>query len=180
MHKSKPRVVAVFWALMAATAACAAGAAPPADLTAKAPSHHVYLIGSLRVTQPWIDVTGAPGQDAPAYLVVQNRGEAPDRLTGASVMGAASTAVVSAAGPVASEAAAVVVPAGATVLLEPGQAHLIVHGLGGITTTSPPVDGTLRFERAGSLSLSFMTDRAAAMAEDGPLPSEDKPVHLSQ
>lgn len=179
MHKSKPRVVAVFWALMAATAACAAGAAPPADLAGKAPSHHVYLIGSLRVTQPWIDVTGAPGQDAPAYLVVQNRGETPDRLTGASVAGAASTALVPAANAVAS-GAAVVVPAGATVLLEPGQAHLVVHGLGGITTTSPPVDGTLRFERAGSLSLSFMTDRAAAMAEDGLLPSEDKPVHLSQ
>lgn len=175
MFKAKPAIVAVLVAWMATTAAHADDGAPPAMAGETAPSHHAYLIGSLRVTQPWIDVTGGPGPDVPAYLVVQNRGEVPDRLTGASIVGATAAVVVPAA-----KAAAIVVPAGATVVLEPGQAHLVVHGLGGMTTMSPPVEGTLVFEKAGALHLSFMTDRAAALSHDGPVPPDDKPVHLSQ
>lgn len=171
MLRAKPYAITLLCGLMAATGAYADDAAPMVDATPRTASHHVYLIGSLRVTQPWIDVTGTPGGDASAYLVVQNRGAAPDRLTGASVVGATSASVLP---------AVVMVPAGATVVLQPGQAHLVVHGLNGITTTSPPVDATLRFESAGSLHLSFMTDRAAALRNDEPVPSEDRPVHLSQ
>lgn len=171
MLKGKLHVIAVLTGLMAATGACADEAVPTTDTAPQGLSHHVYLIGSLRVSQAWIDVTGGPGGDSPAYFVVQNRGEAPDRLMGARVAGAASASVLP---------AAVVVPAGETVLLRPGQAHLVVRGLSGITSTSPPVEGTLLFEKSGALHLSFLTDQAAAVRDDGPPPSEDKPVHLSQ
>lgn len=171
------RVVAMLSGLIASTAAFASDVATPAE-TVTARPHHVYLIGSLRITQPWIDVTGAPGGDAPAYLTVENRGEGSDRLVGISVVGAASATLVSAAGTV--DGSSVPVPAGSTVTLKPGEAHLAVHGLTGVTTASQPLEATLRFERAGSLHLSFMTDRAAALSDDDTAPTDDKPVHLSQ
>lgn len=174
---SKLRVVALLSGLAAAMAVLASGAATPAE-TVKARPHHVYLIGSLRITQPWIDVTGAPGGDAPAYLTVENRGEGPDRLVGASVAGAASAAIVPASG--ADDGSGVPVPARGTVMLKPGEAHLAVRGLSGVTAASPPLEATLRFERAGSLHLSFTTDQAAAMRDDDSAPSDDRPVHLSQ
>lgn len=176
---SKPRVVAVLFGLIAVTSAFGGEVETRSD-TVKARPHHVYLIGSLRVSQPWVDVTGAPGGDAPAYLTLENRGEGPDRLVGVSFAAAASAAIVVASGAVGSDGSMVPVPAGSTVTLKPGDAHLVVHGLTGVTTGSPSLEATLRFERAGTLHLSFMTDRAAAMSDDDSAPSEDKPVHLSQ
>lgn len=174
---SKLRVVVVLSGL--AAAALASGVAIGAE-TVKARPHHVYLIGSLRINQAWIDVSGAAGGDAPAYLTVENRGEGPDRLVGASVTGAASAVIVPASGAGASDGSGVPVPAGSTVTLKPGDAHLVVRGLSGVTAASTPLEATLRFERAGSLHLSFTTDRAAALRDDDSAPSEEKPVHLSQ
>ena len=175
---TKPRVIAMLSGIIAVTAAFTSGVARPAEAV-MARSRHVYLIGSLRVSQAWIDVTGASGADAPAYLTIENRGEGFDRLVGVSFAGAATATIVATSGTAQDNASGVPVPAGTTVTLKPGEAHLVVHGLTGVTTASPPLEATLRFERAGPLHLSFTTDRAAA-TNDGSTPSEDKPVHLSQ
>lgn len=172
---SKSRIGAVLSGLIAG--AFASVVATSAE-TATSRPHHVYLIGSLRISQPWIDVSGTPGGDAPAYLTVENRGEGPDRLIGVSVAGAASAMLVSASGATTSDPGTLAIAAGSTVALKPGDVHLMVRGLTGVATASPTLEATLRFERAGSLHVSFMTDKAAAT--DDSAPSADKPVHLSQ
>ncbi len=142
-----------------------------------APAHHVYLVGSLLVTQPWIDLGEAAGSDRSGYLTIENRGGAPDRLTGASVDGAASVTVAAAT---PTDRDGVTIPPQSVVALEPGQAHLILHGMQGVTRDSPPLGGTLHFERAGALHVSFSTHRTDATSEDQTTPAtEEKPVDLA-
>ncbi len=144
-----------------------------APVTPAGRPHHVFLVGMLRVTQPWIDVSQTAADDAPAYLIVENRSAIPDYLTGASLEGVAAVAI---AGDATSKG--LVIPPNSKVLLQADAAHLVLHGIHGLTARSAPVPGTLRFERSGMLHLQFDTDRAQAMQDDQGAP--DRPVDLAK
>lgn len=174
MTNGNPLLVAALAIIAGVGAAQADDPAPP---KAPAPVRHVYLIGTLRITQPYLDLP--PGPDGPVlgHLTIENRGDAPDRLIGATADGGGSVALVTASeGPTD----VVTVPANATLVLAPGADHLALSGLGGITAASAPVAAILHFERAGFLHVGFETDRAKVWVEKPEPATADKPVDLAK
>ncbi len=130
-----------------ATLVAACGEAPP-----PAPD--------LAVRDAWVrpaalpeSAGGAPVNSA-AYLVVENRGGASDRLVGVDFAGAARVELhesfVDSTGVARMRRVdAVEVPAGAEARLEPGGLHVMLMGLRGALVAGDSVDLVLRFESSG-------------------------------
>jgi copper(I)-binding protein len=124
--------------------------------------HQVSLIEQLRVTQPWIRATSRDGEPTEAYLEVENRGGAPDRLTGALLEGADEVAIQPGTGSNQGAPAGLEVPPKGKLALKPNAAHLVVLGLHHPLNAGDLVRGTVRFERAGPLVVEFEVDKAPA------------------
>ena len=128
--------------------------------------HHVYLVGDLRVRQPWIDVQDGSDTRADAYLVVENRGASPERLTGASTEAADHVIIVAANEASGGDREGVTIPPRSTVTLRPDDTHLQLDGLHADVRGKSKIDGVLAFERAGPLHIQFSTTHVDALDED--------------
>ena len=143
--RTPTRAVAVV--LVAALAAgCAGGATSSPSATA------------LTVTDAWARATAAVDRPGGAYLVIRNGTGQADVLVGASSPAAASVEVHEttheSGGMMGMHAVPRLdVPAGASVALEPGGYHLMLMGLVKPLAVGETIDLTLRFERAGPVTV---------------------------
>jgi uncharacterized protein YcnI/copper(I)-binding protein len=119
-----------------------------------------YKIGPLVVEAPWARATPGGAKVGGGYLKITNTGSKPDRLTGGSVPFAKSVEVheMAMTGDVMKmrrlENGLEIKP-GETVELKPGGNHLMFMGLTAGLKDGQQVKGTLVFEKAGSVDVTY-------------------------
>lgn len=139
---------------------------------------HDYEAGTLHIAHPWARAT-VPGQPAGgAYLELENRGGA-DRLLSARSPASARVELHSMTmeGEVMRmrELEAVPLPAGATVKFQPGGLHLMLMGLKAPLKQGERVPLTLRFEKAGEVTVELSVESPGSMG--GRKPEAPAPDH---
>ena len=116
-------------------------------------------LAQVQVEQPWTRATPPGATVAGGYLVIRNRGGAPDRLVGASSPAADKVElhVHSMEGGVMKmrEVPAYEVPARGSVELKPGGAHLMFVDIKRSFKEGEKIPVTLKFEKAGEVSTEF-------------------------
>lgn len=129
--------------------------------------------GALVIEGAFSRATAGASAPGVAYLRIRNTGDAPDRLVGASTSaaGAASLHVTMREGEVMRMRAltGIDVPPGATVALSPdSRLHLMLEGLHAPLRAGATLPLTLRFERAGEVTLAVPVSRPGAMMPEAP------------
>ena len=122
-----------------------------------------YLVGDLRVTHASIQGVTDQGVGASAYLAIEDRGPAPDRLLAAIIAGADH---VSIEGDTAGDG--LVIAAGETLTMTADGPHLVLEGVHAAFRPGDRIEGTLQFERAGALPIHFIVGDSDD--RDGPKP----------
>lgn len=140
-----------------------------AFLTASAGAQQGTSSGApLQVAQPW--ARASTGTTGAAYLRIENRGSAPDRLVAASTPIAEKAEVhenkiengVMKMRPVG----AVVIGPGQSAVLKPGAEHVMLMGLKQPLKQGESFPLTLTFEKAGDVQVIVHVARAGAMGAD--------------
>ena len=130
---------------------------------------HDYKAGDLHIGHPWARPTVAGQKSGGAFLKVENRGTAPDKLLSARADIAESTEVhtMTMDGNVMRmrELPELPIAAGQTVELRPGGLHLMFLGLKAPLTVGQSVPVTLKFERAGEVTVQVKVEAPAAPAK---------------
>lgn len=143
-----------------ATLACLAVAGPATAQSSAGPgASEPIRAGALVIEGPWSRATPAGAKVAAGYLRVRNTGTEPDRLVGASLPLAGRTEVHEMATvdgtmrmrPVEGLS----IPPGGSVELKPGGLHLMFMDLSAGLKEGDDVRGTLVFERAGTVTVTF-------------------------
>lgn len=126
----------------------------------------------VRAETPWMRATPGGAKVAGGYVRIVNSGTQADRLTGGSVPFAGSVSIhsMSMDGGVmrmATVEGGLVVKPGETVELKPGGYHLMFEDLKGATPKAgETVQGTLTFERAGTVPVIFTVAPIGASGPD--------------
>ena len=132
----------------------------PAAAQVAAAEPAVVKAGDLTIERPWIRATPGGARVAGGYLRITNTGAAPDRLVATSIPLARRGEVheMSTEGGVMKmrevEGGLAIAP-GQTVELKPGGFHLMFMDLTAGPREGDTVQGTLRFERAGTVEVAF-------------------------
>ena len=143
--------------IVAASGAAAQAAQGQASQAPVAPAARA---GAIAIEAPWLRATPAGAKVAGGYVTLRNTGTEPDRLTGASIPRAGRSEIhsmtteggVMKMAPV--EGGLTLAP-GAEVALKPGGYHLMFLDLKDGLKAGETVSGTLTFERAGTVPVSF-------------------------
>jgi copper(I)-binding protein len=133
--------------------------APPAR------AHHDTTVGAITIGHPWARAAGANANGA-AFMTLRNAGQQPDRLLSATTPIARTVELhthirdgeVMRMRPVAD----IPLPAGQTVHLRPGGLHVMLIGLTEPLRQGATVPLTLRFERAGEVTVQLEIQAAGA------------------
>ena len=133
--------------------------APPAR------AHHDTTVGAITIGHPWARAAGANANGA-AFMTLRNAGPQPDRLLSATTPIARTVELhthirdgeVMRMRPVAD----IPLPAGQTVHLRPGGLHVMLIGLTEPLRQGATVPLTLRFERAGEVTVQLEIQAAGA------------------
>ncbi|MSO69202.1 MAG: copper chaperone PCu(A)C [Alphaproteobacteria bacterium] len=124
---------------------------------------HDYSFGDIKITHPWARFTPPGAPNGAAYLVIENKSAAPDRLIGAATPRAAKVEFhgheMEGEMMAMRQREAIDLAAKDIVAFEPGGLHLMLLKL-----TAPLKDGerfplTLRFENAGDISIEVVVER---------------------
>lgn len=126
-------------------------------VSAPAPS---VKAGDLTIETPWMRATPGGAKVAGGYVRVTNTGTQADRLTGAAIPLAARAAIHSMSVEngvmrMAPVEGGLAIKPGETVELKPGGLHLMFEDLSGAPKAGDTIQGTLTFERAGTVPVSF-------------------------
>jgi copper(I)-binding protein len=137
-----------------------------------APEAAPVKAGDLTIDTPWLRATPNGAKVAGGYVRIVNTGSAPDTLTGASVPFATSGEIhsMSMEGSVmkmAPVSGGLTIKPGETVELKPGGYHLMFEGLTGAPKAGDTVAGTLTFQRAGTVPVTFSVAPIGASAPGG-------------
>lgn len=132
----------------------------PALTLVAGPGTTTYKLGSLVIEAPWTRATPGGARVAGGYLKITNNGDQPDRLVGGSIAAAADVevhemALVDGLMKMRHLSMGLEIKPGETVELKPGSYHLMFLGLSAPLTAGQVHKGTLRFEKAGSVEVSF-------------------------
>lgn len=116
--------------------------------------------GDLTIETPWLRATPGGAKVAGGYVSVSNAGAQPDRLIGASIPQAGRGEIhsMSTEGGVMKMApveGGLAIAPGGSVALKPGGLHLMFLDLTEGLKAGETVQGTLEFERAGKVPVSF-------------------------
>jgi copper(I)-binding protein len=119
-----------------------------------------FTIGEITIDNPWTRVTPTGARVAGGYMVITNNGVEPDRLIGGTSEIAPrfevhSMEMVDGVARMAEVAGGLEIPPGGSVALEPGSYHVMFMNLATPVTMDTPVSGTLVFERAGEIEISY-------------------------
>jgi len=128
--------------------------------------------GDLTIETPWLRATPNGAKVAGGYVRITNTGSTPDVLTGAAVPFAKSGDIhsMSMEGGVmkmAPVSEGLTIKPGETVELKPGGYHLMFEGLTGAPKAGETVAGTLTFQRAGTVPVTFSVAPIGAAAPGG-------------
>ena len=126
----------------------------------------------ITVKAPWLRATPKSAPVAGGYATIINTGTTPDRLVGASLPIAADGQVHSmsmANGVMHMERldAGLEIPAGGTIVLAPGGNHLMFMKPTKPLKEGESLKGTLAFEKAGTISVTFVVGGMAAKSAPG-------------
>lgn len=149
-------------------AALLAGASLPL-LSVSPGQAHDYRAADIAIGHPWTRAVGATAPTAAGYMALRNEGTVADRLVAAGTPMARTVELhqmtmtdnIMRMRPLPQ---GIELPPGQTVRLEPGGMHLMLIGpIGGFAQgTRVPV--TLRFERAGEVTVDLVVEAAGARA----------------
>jgi copper(I)-binding protein len=153
------------------TRTIALAAALAATLTAPVRAEDVKA-GDLVITQAWSRQTPSGAKVAGAYLTIENKGTAPDRLVGGSgdVAGRFEIHEMAMDGAVMKMRPldnGLVIDPGKTVKLAPGGNHLMLLDLKSPLKQGDKVPVTLQFEKAGKVNVSLDVQGVGAQAPGG-------------
>lgn len=149
-------------ALLAMLAAAAPASAAPA----------AFKAGDITVEQPWSRATPGGSTVAVGYMTIRNAGATPDRLLSATaaVAGRTGPHSMAMAGGVMQMRAlpgGIVVPAHGTAALAPNGDHLMLEELKRPLKAGERFAGTLVFEHAGPIPVTFTVESIGARAPGG-------------
>ena len=120
---------------------------------------HGYGKGDLQVRHPWARASPPGAKVAAAYLEIRNSGGTPDRVVGASTPAAERVELhvmtVSDGVMKMRERTDFEVPARQRLVLQPGGSHLMIVGLRKPFAKGDRIPLTLRFERAGEVTIEL-------------------------
>jgi copper(I)-binding protein len=123
--------------------------------------------GGIQVTEAWARATGKTARSAVAYLSVENTGDTGDKLVAASTPAAGSVSLHThiKEGDVMRMRAVQTIEVGprSKVRLQPGGLHLMLTKLKGPLTEGSHFPLTLRFEKAGEVTVEVAVQGAGAM-----------------
>jgi copper(I)-binding protein len=115
--------------------------------------------GDIVIEQPWARATPKGAEVGSGYVTIQNKGVAPDRLTGGSAdFGAVEVHQMSSANGVSQMRElkdGLAIPAHGSVAFSPGGYHLMFTHLTHPLTKGESVKATLNFEHAGPIEVEF-------------------------
>jgi copper(I)-binding protein len=118
-----------------------------------------YKLGQLVIEAPWARATPAGAQVGGGYLKITNNGKEADRLIGGSFPVATSVEVhqmtLSNGVMKMRKMQGLEIKPGQTVELKPGSYHLMFNGLREGLKQGQTINGTLQFEKAGSIEVEF-------------------------
>ena len=119
-----------------------------------------YRVGAIEIEAPWTRATPGGAKVAGGYLMITNKGSAPDRLIGGSATVAGrlevhEMSVVDGVMRMRPLKDGLEIAPGATVELKPGGYHIMMLDLKQGLTEGETVKGTLVFERAGTIEIEY-------------------------
>ncbi|WP_339032515.1 copper chaperone PCu(A)C [Bradyrhizobium symbiodeficiens] len=125
--------------------------------------------GDLVISQPWSRATPGGAKVAGGYLVIENKGTAPDRLIGGSADIAGKfeiheMAVENGVMKMRALDKGLTIEPGKTVKFAPGGYHLMLQDLKGPFKQGDKVPVTLQFEKAGKVAVSLDVQGVGAQA----------------
>ncbi len=128
-------------------------------------------LAQISVDQPWMRATAPGAKVAGGFMTLVNQGSAPDRLVGAASPAAARVElhVHKEEGGVMKmrQVAGFEVPANGRFTLKPGGAHLMFMNIKRPIKEGEKVPVTLRFEKAGELTVDYAVGGLGAMGPGG-------------
>jgi copper(I)-binding protein len=151
-----------------------AAAVSAALLLAAAPalSQQTFQAGSLVIEAPWSRATPGGAKVGGGYMRIVNRGGAPDRLIGGTTAVAGGfelheTSNVDGIARMRPVEGGLVIPPGGTVELKPGATHFMLVDLKRPLKQGETIAGTLVFEKAGSVSVTYQVGAVGAQSAGG-------------
>lgn len=136
-------------------------------LSVQALTAHEFKAGAIEIDHPWTRATPDGASVGAGYLVLKNEGSTPDRLVSATAVVAQRVeihemAVTNGVMTMRPLPDGLPVPAKGTVTLKPGSYHLMFMGLKQPLKQGTTIDGSLTFEKAGTVPVQFVVDAIAA------------------
>ena len=164
------------------SALCFALSVTTLGLAAQARAAEPVMAGALRIETPWMRATPGGAKVAGGYVRVTNTGTQADRLTGAAIATAGRGAIhsMTMAGSVMKMAPVpegLPIGPGQTIELKPGGLHLMFEDLKAEPKVGEPVSGTLSFERAGTVPVTFAVAPIGATSPNAAGPAAPAPHH---
>jgi copper(I)-binding protein len=131
---------------------------------------HDYKVGDLTIDHAWTRATPAGAKAAAGYLKITNHGKEADKLIGGSVQGVDKVEVhemkmENNVMKMNEVKGGLEIKPGQTVELKPSSYHIMMIGLKSPIKKGDTVKGTLKFEKAGSVDVSYEAE--AMGAKDG-------------
>ena len=148
--------------------------------TARVASGQEFKSGDIVISNPWSRATPRGAKVGAGYLVIENRGNMPDRLLGGSVETAAGFEIhdvmVEDGVMRMRELKGIDLPPGGSVEAKPGGRHIMFVGLLHPLAAGEKARGALQFEHAGKVEVEFevigmgssAAGRSRQLSADGP------------
>lgn len=160
--------------IVAAKATAAAPVPVKADSETKA--------GALAIEMPWLRATPGGAKVAGGYVTVRNTGAEPDRLTGAAIARAGrgeihTMSTENGVMKMAPVAGGLTIAPGESVALKPGGLHLMFLDLTDGLRAGETISGTLTFERAGTVPVTFTVAPIGAQGPGAAAPESGGHAH---
>lgn len=131
-----------------------------------------FTAGDIVVERPWARATPKGASVGAGYMVVRNKGQAPDTLTGiaSDIAAAAQMHETKSQGGVMSmdEVARLAIPPGGAVMFKPGAYHVMFVDLKAPLKKGEHFKATLTFEHAGPIAVDFAIEGIGASAPSMP------------
>ncbi len=164
------------------TAAKTAAPAAPALAKTDAKTEAGTRAGALAIETPWLRATPGGAKVAGGYVTLRNTGAEPDRLTGATIARAGrgeihSMSTENGVMKMAPVEGGLPIAPGESIALKPGGLHLMFLDLTEGLRAGETVSGTLTFERAGTIPVTFSVAPIGAQAPGAAAPEAGGHAH---
>ncbi|WP_340695045.1 copper chaperone PCu(A)C [Hydrogenobacter thermophilus] len=113
----------------------------------------VFAVPKIEVKDAWVREVPPVSSMSAAYMVIENKGDAPDKLVGASTNIAKVVELHETVGGKMRKVKALEIPPGKSVELKPGGYHLMLINLTEKPKEGQKVEITLKFEKSGEVKV---------------------------